>query len=114
MEMVKPAREYVIPEKITSSYLESSPRLRPIIGKFITQLSANCEVVEAAVANRDFKEIEKFGYWLKASGGSLGFPAFTEPARDLETYAKEKQLTDIRNTINVIKQLNSRIVTRAN
>ncbi len=111
LEMVKPAKEYVIPEKLTSRIYESKPRLRPIVGKFITQLSANCENVEHAVANEDFEEIEKFGYWLRASGGSVGFPAFTEPARDLENYAREKQLSDIRHTVSVIKQLNSRIVT---
>ena len=113
VEMVKPAKEYAIPEKLTSIYLESNPRLKPIIGKFVTQLSANTAVVEAAVAQEDFEEIEKFGYWLKASGGSLGFSAFVEPARDLETYAKEKQLGDIRNTMSVIKQLNSRLVAKA-
>ena len=114
VEMVKPAKEYVIPEKLTSHYFESKPRLRPVIGKFINQLSANCEIVEAAVEKQDFDEIEKFGYWLKASGGSVGFSAFTEPARDLENYAKGKQLADIQHTIGVIKQLNSRIVTTEN
>jgi signal transduction histidine kinase/HPt (histidine-containing phosphotransfer) domain-containing protein/FixJ family two-component response regulator len=99
--------------KLTSRIYESKPRLRPIVGKFITQLSANCESVEQAVANEDFEEIEKFGYWLRASGGSVGFPAFTEPARDLENYAREKRLPDIRHTVSVIKQLNSRIVSAA-
>ncbi|MDH3859029.1 MAG: Hpt domain-containing protein, partial [Gammaproteobacteria bacterium] len=113
VEMINPAKEYVIPDKLTSRIYESKPRLRPIVGKFITQLSANCESVEQAVANEDFEEIEKFGYWLRASGGSVGFPAFTEPARDLENYAREKQLPDIRHTVSVIKQLNSRIVTAA-
>ena len=110
--MVKPAKDYVIPAKLTSSYLESNPRLKPIIGKFVTQLSENTRVVEAAVEQEDFKRIEKFGYWLKASGGSLGFTAYVEPARDLEAYAKEKQLDDIRDTMDVIKQLNSRLETR--
>ena len=113
-ETIKPVKEYVMPDQLTSRLFESKPRLRPIIGKFITQLSANCEVVEKAVAKKDFEEIEKFGYWLKASGGSVGFHAFTEPARDLETYAKERQLADIQHTVGVIKQLNSRIVTTAN
>jgi signal transduction histidine kinase/HPt (histidine-containing phosphotransfer) domain-containing protein/FixJ family two-component response regulator len=106
----KPVKEYVIPEKLTSRYSESKPRLRPVIGKFINQLAANCEAVEAAVEKQDFDEIEKFGYWLKASGGSVGFPAFTDPARDLEVFAKERQLADVRHAISAIKQLNSRIV----
>jgi len=110
MEIVSSAKQYEIPETLTSRYFESKPRLRPVIGKFISQLSANCESVEAALENKDFKEIEKFGYWLKASGGSVGFPAFTEPARDLETYARDRQLADVQHMLGVIKQLNSRIV----
>ncbi|NNE62462.1 MAG: response regulator, partial [Gammaproteobacteria bacterium] len=111
LEIVKPLKGYVIPEKLTSRYLETKPKLRPIIGKFISQLSARCDVVEAAVTIKDFHEIEKFGYWLKASGGSAGFSAFTEPARDLENYAKEKQLDSIKHAVGVIRLLNSRIVT---
>ena len=111
VETVRSTKEYEIPEKLTSRYFESKPRLRPVIGKFISQLSANCENVEAAIEKEDFEEIAKFGYWLKASGGSVGFPAFTEPARDLETYARDRQLADVQHTLGVIKQLNSRIVT---
>ena len=110
LEIVKPEKEYVIPEKLVSPYLETKPRLRPAIGIFINQLSAKCDDVDTAVAAEDFQEIEKFGYWLKAYGGSVGFDVFTEPARDLETYAKEKQLDSVQHTVSVIKQLNSRIV----
>ena len=111
LEIVKPLKGYAIPEKLTSCFLETKPKLRPVIGKFISQLSTRCDVVEAAVTIKDFHEIEKFGYWLKASGGSAGFGAFTEPARDLENYAKEKQLDSIKHTVGVIRLLNSRIVT---
>jgi signal transduction histidine kinase/DNA-binding response OmpR family regulator len=114
LEIVKPVKEYNIPEKLTSPFIKTKPKLRPVIGKFVSQLSARCDVVEAAVAEEDFQEIEKFGYWLKASGGSVGFNAFTEPARDLEAYAKEKQLDSIKHTVSVIKQLNSRITTTEN
>jgi CheY-like chemotaxis protein len=110
LEIVKPGKEYLIPEKLISPYLETKPRLRPAIGIFINQLATRCDDVDSAVAAEDFQEIEKFGYWLKAYGGSVGFDVFTEPARDLETYAKEKQLDSVQHTVSVIKQLNSRIV----
>jgi HPt (histidine-containing phosphotransfer) domain-containing protein len=110
VEKNKPVKEYLIPEKLESRFSKTKPKLRPVIGKFINQLSARCDVVEIAVANQDFREIENFGYWLKASGGSVGFSAFTEPARDLEVYAKEKQLDYIHHTVGVIRQLNNRIV----
>ena len=111
LHLVKPVKDYDIPEKLTSSLLQSMPKLKPVIGKFINQLSDKCNVVDMAVAANDFQEIESFGYWLKASGGSVGFNAFTEPARDLENYAKEKEIDCIKHTVGVIKQLNSRIAT---
>ena len=111
VEIVKPSKNYVMPEKLISSFIATKPRLRPVIGKFISQLSAKCDGVEDAVAKQDFQKIAKFGYWLKASGGSVGFSAFTEPAKDLEFFAKEKQLDNVQHTVRVIKQLNSRIVT---
>ena len=111
VEMTKKSKDYEIPEQLTSCFVDANPRLRPIIGKFVNQLSEKAEVAETAVADEDFDQVEKFGYWLKASGGSLGFTAFVEPARDLQNYAREKQLNDVQNTMSVIKQLNSRLNT---
>jgi signal transduction histidine kinase/CheY-like chemotaxis protein/HPt (histidine-containing phosphotransfer) domain-containing protein len=108
---VQQVKEYDIPEKLTSRFMQTKPRLRPVIGRFITQLSNKCNVVEIAVKENNFQEIECFGNWLKASGGSVGFNVFTEPARDLENYAKDRKMESVRHTVNVIKQLNSRIAT---
>lgn len=111
--VVKSAKEYEIPETVISRFMESKPKLRPVIGKFVTQLSAKCDVVDEAVAANDYEEIERFGSWLKASGGSVGFNAFTEPARDLVNHAKEKEIDSIKHAVGVIKQLNSRIDSTA-
>jgi len=109
LHVVASTKEYDLPKTLTSSLLSTKPKLKPVIGKFVTQLSAKCDVVEIAVAENNFQEIEKFGSWLKASGGSVGFSAFTEPARDLVTFAKDKEIDSIRHAVGVIKQLNGRI-----
>jgi PAS domain S-box-containing protein len=103
--------EYAMPLKLVPRFIDSKPRLRLTIGEFIDQLASRCAGAEEAVANKNYAEIEKFGYWLKVSGESLGFPVFIEQARNLEVYAKEKKLESIQNTIAVIRQLNSRIET---
>ena len=109
LELVPSRKEYSIPDTVTSRLMEAKPKLRPVIGKFVSQLSAKCDGVEAAVALSDYQEIEKFGHWLKASAGSVGFNAFTEPARDLENHAKERQMESVQHTVDVIRQLSSRI-----
>lgn len=102
-------KDYVIPEVLSSRLMQTQPRLEPVIGKFVAELSEKCKVIDLAVVRNDYQEIEQFGHWLKASGGSLGFNAFTEPARDLENHAKQRQVDSIKHTVSVIKQLNSRI-----
>ncbi|MCG6938351.1 MAG: response regulator [Gammaproteobacteria bacterium] len=106
----KPAKEYVIPEKFTCRLMDTNPRLRPIIDGFIHQLSEWLEDIDEAVNRHNFEEVEKFAFWLKAAGGSVGFDLFTEPAKDLENHAKEEHLEFINYTINIIKELNQRIV----
>ena len=99
---------------MVSAFSETKPRLRPAIGIFIGQLATKCVQVDRAVENRDFEEIRKFGQWLKTYAGTVGFPAFSEPAEDLEAYADQEQLDSVRHTFGVIKQLNDRIVTPDN
>ncbi len=109
-EVVRAPKRYEIPEQLVSIFSESKPRMRPAIGIFIDQLATKCDQVDSALENQDFKKIQAFGYWLKAYGGTVGFPAFTEPARDLETFARNRQLEPLQHTVEVIKQLNERIV----
>ncbi|MDJ0776572.1 MAG: Hpt domain-containing protein [Gammaproteobacteria bacterium] len=109
-EVARPTKRYDIPEKLVSIFSESKPRMRPAIGIFIDQLATKCHQVDSALENGDFQQIQAFGYWLKAYGGTVGFPAFTEPARDLENFARNRQLEPLQHTVDVIKQLNERIV----
>ena len=106
--MTQPLKDYVIPEKLVSR-LADKPRIRPIIEKFIEQLSERCAAIDGVVAKQDFAELEKFAYWLKASAGSVGFAAFTEPAKDLEASSRDRNLDYIIFTVGVIKDLSSRI-----
>ena len=103
-------KEYLIPQKVTSRLLDNSPRLRPVIEKFIKQLSERIDLVEDAVLKQNFEEIEKFASWLKGSAGSVGFDAFTEPAKDLLVHAKDKQLDKIKHVLHLINRLNERII----
>lgn len=102
-------KDYVIPDIVSCRLPVNSPRLRPIIEKFLEQLSNWIARIDSDIANEDYDSIRKFAQWLKASGGSVGFDAFTEPARDLVSHCAEQEYEGINHTVKVIKLLNSRI-----
>lgn len=102
-------KEYKLPETIKCRLLDTNKRLRPIIDDFISQLSEWLIILDAVVEKQDYEEVRKFAYWLKASGGSVGFDLLTEPARDLEGYAKEKNLPMIKHALTTIEDVNRRI-----
>ena len=109
LKIVQPLKEYTIPDQVTSQFMQSKPRLRPVIEKFVSQLTIHCDDIDELVAKEDFDEINKIARWLKSSGGSVGFTVFTEPAKDMELQAEEKQLHILKHTVSVIKALNQRI-----
>ena len=109
LKIVQPLKEYTIPDQVTSQFLQSKPRLRPVIEKFVSQLTSHCDDIDALVEKEDFDEINKIARWLRSSGGSVGFTVFTEPAKDMELQSEEKQLHFLKHTVSVIKTLNQRI-----
>ena len=102
-------KQYVIPEKLRSRLPDNNPRLRPIIEKFIQQLAVWTSSIDVEVEKNDLEILGKYAYWLKASGGSVGFNDFTEPAVDLQEHVKNNKKEDISHTIQVIKLLERRV-----
>jgi PAS domain S-box-containing protein len=72
---------------VVSSYA-GQPRMVPIIRKFGARLDAQLAAMDAALAGGDLTELAALAHWLKGAGGTVGYHAFTEPARVLETGAK--------------------------
>ena len=107
---VQDDKEFIIPDQLVCQLDDSNPRLRPIIEKFIFDLSDKIGGLNEAVSNEDYDEIEKFASWLKASAGSVGFNDFTAPARELEKLAKTQQIERVNRLISIIQKLESRIV----
>ena len=102
-------KDYALPEKVTCSIIGISPRLMPLIEKFNRQLEDSLRVIDTAVELKNLDEIRKFSQWLKATGGTMGYGEFTEPATDLETSVKAKQIDIIKHTIGIIKEIRHRM-----
>jgi len=102
-------KDYALPEKVTCSIIGISPRLIPLVGKFNRQLEDSLHDMVTAAELNNFDEIRKFAQWLKATGGTMGYGEFTEPAADLETSVKAKQIDVIKHTIGIINEIQHRM-----
>lgn len=103
-------KNYFLPDELISKLPDKSPKFRRIIINFINRIAEQLEVMDQAIERKDFDEIVKLAHWLKGSGGSVGFDAFTEPAADLELFAKNNDLVSVRAVAGTIHILKSRIV----
>lgn len=64
------------------------PRLAPIVNKFSARLQAQLQTAMQAVATQDWDEVARLAHWLAGAAGTVGYDAFTEPARALEAAAR--------------------------
>ncbi|UYI50041.1 ATP-binding protein [Vibrio natriegens] len=101
---------YLVPDELTSRLSDHSPKFRKIIVNFMYRIEEQLEVMDKAIEKEDLDEVAKLAHWLKGTAGSVGFDAFTEPASDLELYAKNNDLASVRIVASTIHTLKSRIV----
>jgi len=85
-------------------------RFRDIIRKFGVRLDEQLEAMEQAWQARDFEGLADLAHWLKGSGGTVGFDAFTEPAASLEQLARAGCEENIAETLLELSRLAGRIV----
>jgi HPt (histidine-containing phosphotransfer) domain-containing protein len=92
------------------SRLANHPRLRPVVRKFAEQMPDKMQAIEQAWAARDFDTLASLAHWLKGSGGTTGYDAFTAPARTLEQYAKARDEQHIPAAVAELRNIVDRLV----
>jgi HPt (histidine-containing phosphotransfer) domain-containing protein len=95
------------------SRLASHPKLRAVVRKFALQMPERMSAIEAAWQARDYPTLAGLAHWLKGSGGTAGFDAFTTPARTLEQLAKAADEAAIGAVIAELRSLVDRVVPPA-
>jgi HPt (histidine-containing phosphotransfer) domain-containing protein len=95
------------------SRLANHPKLRPVVRKFALQMPERMSAIEAAWDARDYPTLAGLAHWLKGSGGTAGFDAFTAPARTLEQLAKAADEAAIAAVIAELRSLVDRVVPPA-
>jgi PAS domain S-box-containing protein len=93
-----------------ASRLADHPRLRPVVRKFALQMPERMQAIEQAWSVRDFDALASLAHWLKGSGGTTGFDAFTAPARTLEQLAKAKSEQQTAAVVAELRQLVDNLV----
>lgn len=92
------------------SRLADHPRLRAVARRFVSRLEQQLVAFERAWEARDFEELGALAHWLKGTGGTVGFDAFTDPAQELELLAKARSEVQTGAVIAKLRALASRVV----
>jgi PAS domain S-box-containing protein len=79
---------------IDSSLPTEDEELATIVNSFVATLREKQPLFQTAFEQHDSHELEELAHWLKGAGGSLGFEAFNQPAKLLESYAKARNLQE--------------------
>jgi len=77
-----------LPEGPIRSRFARQAKLVPIVRKFAARLQQQMERAREAADAGDLPEVERLAHWLGGAAGTVGYDAFTEPAREMEAAAK--------------------------
>jgi len=91
--------------RLRSSLPQDDPEFCEIIVEFVDRLNQQLGAMQQAWEKQDLAELASLAHWLKGSGGTAGFAALTDPARKLESLAKEKKVEEIAGAIQRLQAL---------
>jgi PAS domain S-box-containing protein len=95
------------------SRLAEHPKLGAVVRKFAQQMPERMDAIEQAWSARDFATLAALAHWLKGTGGTAGYDAFTAPARALELAAKAQDDGEAQARVVELRLLVDRIVAPA-
>ncbi len=91
------------------SRLAQHPRLAKVARSFALQLPAKLQAMAQALARQDLAELAQLAHWLKGAGGTVGFDAFFEPAREFERLAKDADLPALQIGLKQLQEMADRM-----
>jgi PAS domain S-box-containing protein len=97
-------------EPLVSSLPCDDPEFRDIVADFVERLRDRMREMESVWSQGDVAQLQRLAHWLKGSGGTAGFDAFTRPARELELSLKEGRTDESAAKLAELRELVNRIV----
>ena len=95
---------------LVSTLPMNDPEFREIVVRFVGKLDAQIAAMRAALAKKDAQELAGLAHWLKGAGGTVGFGALSEIAKELETQVKARNWSSVEEYLELIEAVASRIV----
>lgn len=92
-------------QKYHSTLPTDDPEIREVVTEFIDSIAQRLDAMSQALATEDFDELARLAHALKGSGGTAGFPCFTEPAARIEKLAKARQGAEVELAFREIRGL---------
>ena len=84
---ILPKETEVVAGPIRSRFADNA-KLAPIVRKFAVRLHQQLRQAQEAVEAGDLPEVARLAHWLAGAAGTMGYDAFTDPAREMEAAAK--------------------------
>jgi signal transduction histidine kinase/CheY-like chemotaxis protein/HPt (histidine-containing phosphotransfer) domain-containing protein len=104
--------QHIQPQEPTPivSRLASHPKLKATVLSFATKVPNEMLKMEQALAASDCQQLAHLAHWLKGAAGTVGYDAFTEPAKKLEHFAKASDLASCKKSVKELNYMVSNIV----
>jgi HPt (histidine-containing phosphotransfer) domain-containing protein len=96
-----------------TSRLAGNRRFAALVTSFAQRLPERIAALRAAHDAGDAAAFADIAHWLKGSAGSVGYDAFTAPAREAENAARAGDLAAAREPLERIESLAQRVVAPA-
>lgn len=88
----------------------SNVHLSPIVCKFAGLLHEQLDLAGTAQASGDMEALARFGHWLAGTAGTVGYDAFTLPARELQALAKQGDAQAVATALGRLTRMASQLV----
>jgi PAS domain S-box-containing protein len=85
---------------------------RSIVEEFIPRLHEQLAAMQQAFERSEFLELRQLAHWLKGAAGTVGFHAFTQPARQLLDAVDERRSEEIERLLAQIQRMGERVAVR--
>ncbi|NMM06746.1 Hpt domain-containing protein [Polaromonas sp.] len=85
-------------------------RLSPIVRKFAGLLHEQLDLADTAQSSGDMEALARFGHWLAGVAGTVGYDAFTLPARELQALAKQGDALAAATALRQLARMASQLV----
>jgi HPt (histidine-containing phosphotransfer) domain-containing protein len=100
-------------QPLFSTLPTENPDYREIVEGFLPRLREQLAAMREAMECRNLPELARLAHWLKGTAGTVGFPAFTQPAKRLLTMAQNDQQDGIETVVAEILELGQRVAIPA-